>query len=591
MRPGHARCLVECWPKLGIQRQVRHFELVTDVVNTWDLGASSHLRLAKTVWAESHAKLEQFPKAEPTMAETAFYYYVTADKKWSKRTVALANGALRIVKKDRPYDKDYLQTVNLDNFDIYSFVDAFSPNPKLRCPARYCFALKSQHKQSLFGKNSVFAHYLAIDDRLLFANWFAAVGLAKARLIAEKRGIAPWVAPAPADSLSTPHDADDDADEPGSSNPFADGSPTSPPRGRRLPKPLISPQDLAQPPGSAPAAATAADMMQRSKSLHRGKTVKRTNDRSASANPNLGAGGGGGGGGGASGAGLVGSLRQEVFSPGGLLGSDYEEKKRFALLQFKDERAKDALLQSKSTAMRNDAAVRSGNPKGQHQQHAQFHHHHQYQPLVSPDGSPVDQRSPTMSSHASDPHALQRRGTVSKRPSTSGNKEPATLLNFGADEINARLPHHSNPARARAHTITDREVKGGGGGGGLIGLVPANKAGDDGFPSMPSAGPLARRPTTAKSRKPPGHASEEECSPFTGTGLLARDFHSAGTAAHGHGVKTGRDAVSKNGEINPLMDMNQRSLFAPGSLLGRRERATGPARPVIDRDPHSSDSD
>lgn len=568
IRPGHARCLVECWPSLGIQRQVRHFELVTDVVNTWDLGASSHLRLAKTVWAESHTKLDRFPKAEPTMAESVFYYYVTADKKWSKRSVTLANGALKIVKKDRPYDKDYLQTVNLDNFDIYSFADAFAPNPRLRCPIRYCFALKSQHKQSLFGKNSVFAHYLAIDDRLLFTNWFATISLAKARLIAEKRGIAPWVVPAPADELSSHDDDDDGGHEPASSNPFADGSPTSPPRGRRLPKPLLSPEELAQPPGT--------DLMQRSKSLHRGKTIKRNNDRSASANPNPGATGGGGGG-------LVGGLRQEVFSPGGLLGSDYEEKKRLALLQFKDERAKDALLQSKSTAMRNDAPVRSGTSKGQHLQH-----HRQYQPLVSPDGSPVDQRSPT-ASHASDPHALPHRGTAPRRPSTSGNKEPGTLLNFGADEINARLPHHSNPARARAHTITDREAKAGG--GGLIGLVPANKAADDAFPSMPNQGSLTRRPTTAKSKRPAGYASEEECSPFTGTGLLARDFHSAGTAAHGHGVRTGRDAISRNGEINPLMDLNQRSLFAPGSLLGRRERATGPARPIIDRDHHSSDSD
>ena len=126
----------------------------------------------------------------------------------------------------------------------------------------------------------------------------------------------------------------------------------------------------------------------------------------------------------------------------------------------------------------------------------------------------------------------------------------------------------------------------------MIGLVPANKAADDAFPSMPNAGSLTRRPTTAKSKKPVGYASEEECSsPFTGTGLLARDFHSAGTAAHGHGVRTGRDAISRNGEINPLMDLNQRSLFAPGSLLGRRERETGPARPIIDRDHHSSESD
>lgn len=46
------------------------------------------------------------------------------------------------------------------------------------------------------------------------------------------------------------------------------------------------------------------------------------------------------------------------------------------------------------------------------------------------------------------------------------------------------------------------------------------------------------------------------------------------------------DAIGENGQITPLVDVNQRSLFAPGSLLEQRERkAGGPgARPQIDRE-------
>jgi len=540
VRPGHNRCLLECWPSLGIQRQVRYFELVTDVVNTWDIGASSHLRMGKNVWGECHTKLDEFPKTEPTIGETFFYYYVTADKKWSKRQVSVGNSALRILKKDKPYDKDYMQTVNLDNFDIYSFTETSSPKRKLRCPTKYCFALKSQHKQSLFGKNSVFVHYFAIDDQSLFKNWYGVIAHIKARLAAEKRGIAPWAEVAVDGTLSQDDSLMD---------PFADGSPTSPPRGRRIPKPLLSPEELAQPPSYS-------TDLQRSKSLHHGKPVKRGNDRASSANAPTG---------------LVGSLYQEVFSPGGLLGSDYEDKKRLALMQFKEERVKDGLLQSKLSAMRNDTAPpRSGN-----------HNHHQYQPLASPDLSPVGQRSPSMTSHTSEPHALR---AAPKRPLTSGGGVSGTLLNFGADEINTKLPHHQM-SRVRSNTTADKAN------GGLFAFATINP-GEEGHvpaPLIPNS-PLTRRPTTAKSRKL-GYTSEEEYSPFTGTGLLARDFQSAGTAAYGHGVKTGWDAIAKDGGINPLLDTNHRSVFAPGSLLERRERATGPPKPIIDRDPRSSDSE
>ena len=97
-------------------------------------------------------------------------------------------------------------------------------------------------------------------------------------------------------------------------------------------------------------------------------------------------------------------------------------------------------------------------------------------------------------------------------------------------------------------------------------------------------GGSVRRPSTSKHRG----AAEDLQNPFTGTGLLAsREFR--GPA--GHGVKTGRDAVAKNGDISPLMDMGPKSMFVSGSLLEKREREMGPGRPVIDRNERGSESD
>jgi len=483
-------------------RQVRYFETVVDVINTWDVGASSHIRMGKNVWGQTNRTLEEFPSSEPVSGEVIFHYYVKADKKWSKRAISVENNAVKIMKKDKPYDKDYIQTISLDSFDIYMFSDPFIPNKQLKCPTKYCFTLKSQHKQSLFAKNSVFAHYFAIDDEDRFIRWYNFIRDAKARLIAEKMGIAPW---APS---SQPESRGGD----GSGGSKDATAPPSPGRGRRAPGPLISPEEFAKPPSD----------VQRSKSLHRGKSVKRTvKDRSASAAPKS--------------AGLVGSLEQEVFSPGGLLGSDYEEKKRVALKQYKEERTKDGILQSKSTAMRNDG--------GRHR-HPGPH-----------DASPTEDAicSVSIKSQSSGKgRGLQRRGTEPSPPSTGAAKEQGTLLTFAAHEINTSLPHRQ--IRTRAQSVSDRHA-------------------------LSSTG-----------KKKTGHLDDEP-SPFTGTGLLASKFKSAGTATYGHGVRTGRDAVNKNGEINPLMDMNQRSMFAPGSLLARREKEIGPTGPVIDRDPHSDSED
>jgi hypothetical protein len=499
VRPGHDRCLIECWPTLGIQRQVRYFELVVDVTNTWDVGASSqvsHLRMGKNVWGESNTLLQNYPRAEPAIGETMFYYYVTADKKWSRRTISIGGGILNLMKKDKPsYDKDHLQTINMDSFDIYTFTDTFAPSSKLRCPTKFCFVLKSQHKQSLFGKNAVFAHYFAIDDQNLFTRWFGVIEEAKARLIAEKKGIAPWVKSTKEEKIRTPLDE--------RHNPFADVSPASD-RGRPFPKPLISPEELSRPPSSG------VDM-QRSKSLHRGRSV-RTGRHDRSPAP----------------TGLVGNIHEEVFSPGGLLGADYEEKKRLALLQYKEERSKEGRSHSR----------------------------------------------PSSSGSAS--AGLQRNRTVTSRPPTAEKTGgTGTLLSFGAGEINAKLPHHQPIPRGRAHTITEQQE------GGLISYATTHRPGDDTAPPMPPP----RRPTTAKKT---GYASEDE-GPFTGTGLLARNYSSAGAGHMGHGVSRG---VSRNGETGPLVDVGPKSMFAPGSLLERREREMGgPQRPVIDRDPHSSDSD
>ncbi|CUS08461.1 unnamed protein product [Tuber aestivum] len=522
VRPGKQRIVVESWPIFGLQRQVRYFEKLSDVHNTWEIETKCHFRIEKNAWGQTSERLENYAAEEPSSGVARFHYYVQADRKWSKRWIRLDGGAIKISKKDKPSEKDFTQTINLDSFDIYSFANAFSPESKLKCPTKYCFALKSQHKMSLFGKDSVYCHYFSAESASQLSQWFAMIRDSKARLIAEKFSIAPWTAePEVKEELSITHQS------------TSSGSLG----GRRKPGPLISLEELAQPPSD----------VQKPKSLYSAKSTRKPSrkERSASGrSPQV--------------CGSV-SDGEAVFSPGGLLGSDYEDKKRVAQLNYKEELAKphnefSGLLTPQSPKARN------------------FTPRDPTHPLVSLDTSPKETKS------------LRRRETVASRPSTS-HKQGGTLLNFDEGEPVPSLPHRH---RSRGHTISEKNAREG---GGLVSFAKSSLE----TPPLPDAPPpfaQLKRPQTAKGRTRHGEASgDEDQTPFTGTGLLAGGYQSAGAVMAGHGVATYKDAIGKNGKITPLLNPCNKSVFVPGSLLEKREKEMGPARPIIDRDYHSSDSD
>lgn len=530
-RPQKERILMESWQTLGLRRQIRHFELLSDVVNTWDPeNTQCQLRIEKICWGYTNLPLKDFPKEEPSSGLVQLLYFNKLEKKWTRRWIKLNNGSVRMAKKDKPLEKDFTQSIGLDSFDVYYFANPLFPHEKLKCPTKYCFALKSQHQQSLFGKDSVYCHYFAADNEAQMSEWYSLIRDFKSRLIAERRSIAWWTT---------------ESDSEGKAGSTKAASPTSPGRGRHRQKPLISPEELAQPP-------PAMDMQRskdisRERSIRHGKPVTRTGtikNRSPSVrspkSPES-----------------IGENESTVFFSGGLLGQDYEDKKRLAQLAYREERAQP---HSEYALPSQTAGYRDLSPRP-------------HQPLVSMDASPIENKG------------LQRRETVATRPST-GHKlgrrgQGGTLLNFDDTDGIPSLPHHR---RGRGHTVSGQEAKSKGG------LISFAKSHIGEVPPLPTSQMIGHmRPNTGK-RPHRGESGVEETG-FTRTGLLSHGYHSTGAGMTGHGVANGRDAIGRNGDITPMFHP-QRSVFAPGSLLEKREREAGPATgPIIDRDPHSSDED
>lgn len=530
-RPQKERILMESWHTLGLQRQIRHFELLSDVVNTWDPdNTQCQLRIEKICWGYTNLPLKDFPKEEPSSGLVQLLYFNKLEKKWTRRWIKLNNGSVRMAKKDKPLEKDFTQSIGLDSFDVYYFANPLFPHEKLKCPTKYCFALKSQHQQSLFGKDSVYCHYFAADSEAQMSEWYSLIRDFKSRLIAERRSIAWWTT---------------ESDSEGKAGSTKAASPTSPGRGRHRQKPLISPEELAQPP-------PAMDMQRskdisRERSIRHGKPVTRTGtikNRSPSVrspkSPES-----------------IGENESTVFLSGGLLGQDYEDKKRLAQLAYREERAQP---HSEYALPSQTAGYRDMSPRP-------------HQPLVSMDASPIENKG------------LQRRETVATRPSTGhklgGRGQGGTLLNFDDTDGIPSLPHHR---RGRGHTVSGQEAKSKGG------LISFAKSHIGEVPSLPTSQMIGHmRPNTGK-RPHRGESGAEETG-FTRTGLLSHGYHSTGAGMTGHGIANGRDAIGRNGDITPMFHP-QRSVFVPGSLLEKREREAGPTTgPIIDRDPHSSDED
>lgn len=530
-RPLKERILMESWNTLGLQRQIRHFELLSDVVNTWDSeNTQCQLRIEKICWGYTNLPLKDFPKEEPSSGLTQLLYFNKLEKKWTRRWIKLGNGSIRMAKKDKPVDKDFTQAIGLDSFDVYYFSNPLFPHVKLKCPTKYCFALKSQHQQSLFGKDAVYCHYFAADNEAQMSEWYSLIRDFKSRLIAERRSIAWWTAGSDSGAASTK----------------AASLTTSPVRGRHRQKPLISPEELSQPP-------PAMDM-QRSKDISRERSIRHAKsvtragtvkNRSPSVrspkSPES-----------------IGENEATVFFSGGLLGQDYEDKKRLAQLAYREERAQPHNEYALSSQA---AGYRDMGPRGPHQ------------PLISMDASPMESKG------------LQRRETVASRPSTGhklgGRGQGGTLLNFDEAEGIPPLPHHR---RGRGHTVSGQEAKSKGG------LISFAKSHIGEVPPLPTSQMMGHmRPNTGKGRPHRGETGGEEAG-FTRTGLLSHGYHSTGAGMTGHGIANGRDAIGRNGDT-PLLQA-QRSVFVPGSLLEKREReGGGPTGPIIDRDPHSSDED
>ena len=165
--------LFESFKKLGLERPLRRYEHVRDVLNSWDNDTQNTLVIkpshtfGEDSWLDLHSV-----SASPLVDTSVHIHYSQRPGHWNKRWVTLRSDGQMLVAK-----REGGQTANIchmSDFDIY-IPTARQSAKRIRPPRKLCFAVKSQQKSSMFLSTANFVHFFSTSDKTLAATWYKAV--------------------------------------------------------------------------------------------------------------------------------------------------------------------------------------------------------------------------------------------------------------------------------------------------------------------------------------------------------------------------------------------------------------------------------
>lgn len=159
--------------QIGLQRPLRRYEYVRDIMNSWAYDGENALFIIPTSSAEGLRPLEapNVPVERPT--DTTFHlYHSQRPRKWDKRYVTLhSDGQVTVSKKLQA--KNQTSICHISDFDIYT--PTVHTVTDIRPPKMTCYAIKSQQKSNLFVSNDTFVHFFSTNDRRMADDWYQAV--------------------------------------------------------------------------------------------------------------------------------------------------------------------------------------------------------------------------------------------------------------------------------------------------------------------------------------------------------------------------------------------------------------------------------
>lgn len=182
--------LIEAYTKIGLERPIRMYERIRDILNSWDEDSQNEVIIQRS-GPGYHPELDlRSVPAEQPGDTTVYMYHSQKPGKWSKRHVTLlSSGQVYISRKAGAIAKEKTSSsiCHISDFDIYS------PTPThikkvLHAPKKHCFAIKSQQRPIMFLSTDNFVHFFSTDDDRLAQKWHDAVHQWRSWYLVRQRG-------------------------------------------------------------------------------------------------------------------------------------------------------------------------------------------------------------------------------------------------------------------------------------------------------------------------------------------------------------------------------------------------------------------
>ncbi|KAL8849588.1 MAG: hypothetical protein Q9221_005462 [Calogaya cf. arnoldii] len=165
--------MLESFKQLGLERPLRKYEHIRDVLNSWDNDAQNTLIIeqSSTGGQDDDLDVKHVPRKKPD--DASFYlYHSQRPGHWDKRVVMVRSDGQMLVAK--PNGGEFSSICHLSDFDIY-VPTAREMAKKVRPPKRICFAVKSQQKSNMFISTVNFVHFFASNDKRMAMSLYTAV--------------------------------------------------------------------------------------------------------------------------------------------------------------------------------------------------------------------------------------------------------------------------------------------------------------------------------------------------------------------------------------------------------------------------------
>lgn len=167
---------MESFGKVGVQRPLRRYEHVRDVMNSWDDDKQNALTIVPSATGGNDPDLDakSVLKDEPLEFGCALQYSQRPGK-WDKKWVTLRpDGQVTIAKKEGMKATDHTSVCHISDFDIYT-PSQKQLAKKIKPPKKHCFAIKSQQKSAMFETLESFVHFFCTNDRKTAAGFYRAI--------------------------------------------------------------------------------------------------------------------------------------------------------------------------------------------------------------------------------------------------------------------------------------------------------------------------------------------------------------------------------------------------------------------------------